>query len=260
MRRISLIPITILPLLLLSCSDSKGRMRIDAVFKNIDQADLLLYSPDGAFPDIDTIHLNKGHANKTIEMKGGPYTFVVLYPNMQSFSFMASEGQSIKIRADVQQVGQENIMGCDSVLKNQFLQQKLQLSIGQVLPKDSVITHVRKTNKGLIIAFWANWRSESINAIRQLKKAIEEHPDSLVGLSYSLDVDYNLYNAAYREAQTSLVEHCDFKGFQSPLVRKLGINNIPYYLLIDSQGRLQAHGSNYEQDIAPKLKKPAKQN
>ncbi len=250
----SILGFLILPLLLFSCESRKGRICIDTQLQNINQADLLIYSPDGAFPDIDTLHLIKGRTEKEIALKGGPYTFIILYPNMASIQFMASEGQKVKIRGDVQMVGQERITGCDSVIRLDSMPQYPPLRIGQPMPKDSVLQAVYKKGKPLLVAFWANWKGGGSSVNYNLRQAKKLGGDSLTMLSYCLDVDYNTYNNAYRTPDTSYVEHCDFFGLQSPLFRRLKLNNIPYYILYDKQGNIKAHGSDYQRDISSKLK------
>ncbi len=248
-------PLIILPLLLLSCGGGKGRIRIDAHLQNIDQANLLIYSPDGAFADMDTLHLLKGKAKKDISLKGGPYTFVILYPNMASMQFMASEGQRVKIRGDVQMVGQEEITGCDSVIRADSIPQQAPIRIGQPMPKDSVLQSVKEKDKSMLVVFWANWRGGSSTANYNLKQAMMRQRDSLTALSYSLDIEPQVYDNAYRDTTAKYVSHCDFRGLQNPLFRRLKLNNIPYYILYDAKGRVAAHGSNYQRDIEPKIKR-----
>ncbi len=245
----------ILPLLLLSCESGKGRIRIDAHLQNINQADLLVYSPDGAFPDIDTLHLMKGKAEKDIALSGGPYTFIILYPNMATMQFMASEGQHVKIRGDVQMVGQEEITGCDSVIRADSVPQQTPLRVGQPMPKDSVLQAAKEKDIPMLVVFWANWRGGSSAANYNLKQAMLLQRDSLTALSYNLDVEPQVYKAAYRDPEAKYARHHDFRGLQNPLFRRLKLNNIPYYILYDGQGKVAAHGSNYQRDIEPKLKR-----
>lgn len=255
MPKIKALIICLLSLSLLSCGGRKGSLRIDAKLKNIDQADLLILSTDGGLSDVDTLHLIKGRAMLDIALQGGPYTFTILYPNMASIRFMASEGQTVKVRGDVLQTGQEKITGCDSILPPDTLMQILPLKVGQAMPKDSILKANKKEGKPLLIAFWANWKSGSNIAQRNLKDASIAHGDSIAMLLYSLDIDEKLYKAAWRDPQSPWKEYCDFRGFQSPLARKFKLTKLPYFVLIDTKGRLQAHGSNYDTDIKPNIGK-----
>ncbi len=245
----------ILPLLLLSCGSGKGRIRIDAHLQNINQADLLIYSPDGAFQDIDTLHLMKGKAEKDIALQGGPYTFIILYPNMATLQFMASEGQKVKIRGDVQMIGQEEITGCDSIIRSDSIPQQPPISIGQPMPEDSVLQAAKEKDKPMLLAFWANWRGGSTSANNNLRQAMLQQRDSLTAISYSLDIEPQVYKATYHAPNTTYVRYCNFRGLQDPLFRKLKLNNIPYYILFDAQGNIAAHGANYQLDIVPNLKR-----
>ncbi len=240
--------------LLSACSSGKGRVRIDVQLKNIDQADLLLYSPDGAFDDIDTLHLLKGRTEKDINVAGGPYLFTIIYPNMTTFSFTASEGKTVKLRGDVLQLDQIEARGADSVLGRREMPQSRFVPVGKPVPADSTIKANRLPGKALLIAFWANWRGSSGSVAYALRNALSEHPVALTALSYSLDTDPMLYKVARANDRATWAIHCDFMGWESPTVEHLGLNNIPYFVLIDSLGTVAAHGNDYQRDICPALK------
>ncbi len=254
MRRI--LYLTLLFPLLLSCGSSKGKIRFDVELKNIDQADILVYSPTGAFPDMDTLHLLKGKCEKEIKVTPGNHTYTLLYPNMQALTLTANEGTTLKLRGNAQQLADVQVKGAENIVsvpgksqpKATFLPQA-----GEPLPKDSLIQATMQKGKSLLVAFWANWRGGSGAAAYALRKAMKEHPDSLTVLTYSLDVDYELYRMAHSSEDTLWAAHCDFRGWDSPTVKNLRLTNIPYFILVDSTGLLKAHGADFERDIRQHL-------
>ncbi len=241
--------------LLSACSSGKGRVRVDVKLDNIDQADILVYSPDGAFADIDTLHLRKGKTQKDFSVVGGPYTFTLIYPNMTTFSFVAREGKTVKLRGDVLQLDSIRAHGADSIIGRRKMPASRLVPVGKAVPKDSVIQANREPGKALLIAFWANWRGGSGAATYALRNAMTEYGDHLTALSYSLDTETVLYNIARANDNVSWAAYCDYMGWDSPSVVSLGLNNIPYFVLIDEKGKLLAHGKEYMRDISPVLRK-----
>ena len=47
--------------------------------------------------------------------------------------------------------------------------------------------------------------------------------------------------------------YCDQKALQSDLVSRLGIRDIPYYILTDTTARIITAGKDWQKDIEPAL-------
>ncbi len=237
-----------LTFVLVSCDSGKGKLRLQGQFQNLDQADFLIYSSDGAFPDIDTLHLVKGRFEKEIPLQKGSYTFTLIYPNFQTLSFLASEGKKVSIVGDALALADVKVSGADSVVVAQPTEAPSLLKVGGKLPKVSVIEQNRRKGKYLLIGFWANWKGGT-NVVRQkIGSAQNDYPDLLSALAYSLDTDPKMYKAArsYVPGRSEeIANHCDYQGWDSPAVRQFGIDRIPYYILVNPQGKVVALGTDY---------------
>jgi len=258
----SIVSATLLLLLLAACGDMKGRLRISGQFENLPQADLLLYSPDGAMSSIDTLHIVKGKFDyQTPLPDDGSHTFVVIYPNFSTLSFMARAGQQVRIEGDALSLGNVTVEGADSILPKQTaVTKKSPLAVGKKFPKNKIIRHEPGTY--LLVSFWADWKYGSSTVNYNTRRALTDCPDSLQAFTYSLDIDPAATERRRTERSDTLrwKTYCDHRGWQGPLLAKLGIRNIPLMVLVGPDGNIVAMGSEYNKDIKPHLPKKTSTN
>jgi cytochrome oxidase Cu insertion factor (SCO1/SenC/PrrC family) len=100
-----------------------------------------------------------------------------------------------------------------------------------------------ETQKGrvTVLVFFADWSPPSVAAIGNIKQAVSQLPAGkvqVVGLC--LDQDPQTALRVLKEQGVNWPVACDGKGWNSPLVRNLGVNTLPTVWLIDPQGRLRA--------------------
>ena len=96
------------------------------------------------------------------------------------------------------------------------------------------ILNSRYKNKFLIINFWASWDSLSCEHIKKMSSLTEKHRrDSLMMLNISLDYD----TAQWRQkvlTDTILGDNvCDLKIWDNNVVKRYGISNLPYSVLVN---------------------------
>ena len=200
----------------------------------------------------DTLHIVKGKFDYQIPVDGGPYTYVILYPNYSTLGFQAHSGSDIRIRGDALSLNQVRVEGADSILPQQQKMGKKLLSIGGRLPKSDIVEH--KPGTYLLIVFWADWRHGSSSLNYHVRQALRDHPDSLYAISYSLDVDPEFGRVRETiEDTTHWHTYCDYRGWSSPLLARYGIRNIPWIILVGPKGKIQAMGGDYNRDIKPYL-------
>ncbi len=117
---------------------------------------------------------------------------------------------------------------------------------GKQLPDFKVITvkgdTVRKSDyagKPLLIAFWANWQSESGMYIKDLIRHQKEQPEKFKILHISLDATTV---AAKRTLSTDSTETlvCDSLMFDTPLALRFGVRFVPSTILVDETGKVIA--------------------
>ena len=107
--------------------------------------------------------------------------------------------------------------------------------------------------RNVLIAFWANWKSGSGIVNHHIRKARRICTKPLVCISYSLDVDQGALDYVERMDSVTWHSYCDQMGFQSPLASQLGIRTLPYYILVDEQGRIAESSAEWK-DIETNLK------
>lgn len=106
--------ITLLAILLLtSCGPDKSHIEIKGHLLNLNQAEFLVYSPDGAIADIDTIYISGGRFSyePRCEHDG---TVIILLPNHQEIPVFVSPGKSYSINGDAHNIKDLKVKGDES--------------------------------------------------------------------------------------------------------------------------------------------------
>lgn len=137
-----------------------------------------------------------------------------------------------------------------------LLQQRYALSEGKPMPQFDIVTtdsvhHSLAKHRGhtLILYFWAGWQGATSYLHSELQRLSRDGSIPNVDLlGYSLDVDSVCYAVNCPEAGPGadtlrradrIPTHYDAMGFSSPLVARLGIRNVPTFLVISPEGKLQ---------------------
>jgi peroxiredoxin len=95
--------------------------------------------------------------------------------------------------------------------------------------------------KVVLVIFFAVWSQPSTEALDVLQRAVAELPKDRVQLfGVSLDTKPEPLTALVREKKIAWPIVCDGKGWESPLVRPLGVNAVPTVWLLDTEGRLRS--------------------
>ncbi|MEO8351295.1 MAG: TlpA disulfide reductase family protein [Chthoniobacteraceae bacterium] len=113
--------------------------------------------------------------------------------------------------------------------------------------------------KVVVLVFFAVWSEPSIDAVDALRKAAASLPkDRLEIVGVSLDTKPERLAAMVKEKGLSWPILCDGKGWESPAVRRLGINALPTVWILDAQGRLRSLDglNNLAAQIRPLLRNP----
>ena len=240
-------------LFLVSCGPQRGRVRIRGEFENLPQADLLLYSPDGGMSVIDTLHILRGKFDYQTRVEGTEtYTFVIVYPNFSTLGFQAHSGSDVRIKGDALSLNKVIVEGADSVIPSEIKKAKNPLSIGKKLPQSEIIKHRKGTY--LLIAFFADWKNGGSYVNHLLRTSLNEN-HNLHAFSYSLNLQPSKVRDEEPVDSTRWHTYCDYNGWGGPLLSRLGIRNIPYFILVGPEGRILALGPDFYQDIKSELQK-----
>ncbi len=94
--------------------------------------------------------------------------------------------------------------------------------------------------RGQVVAvcFFASWSVPSVAHLNEVRALAKNFPKLRV-IGISLDKDRAELDAVMKDYDLRWPVHFDGKGWESPLVRALGINTLPTLWLIDRTGRLR---------------------
>jgi peroxiredoxin len=93
----------------------------------------------------------------------------------------------------------------------------------------------------VVLVFFAIWSGPSINALDAVREAAVKLPkDAIRIVGVSLDAKPEPLSALLKEKNISWPVGYDGKGWESPVIRTLGINSLPTVWLLDKEGRLRS--------------------
>lgn len=131
---------------------------------------------------------------------------------------------------------------------------------GEVLPDFSLVTRAGDTittdslkGKYALLAFWANWRGGTSTMNIRIRRLLRQAKVGIECISYNMDVNMAILNHIERSDSIFWHSYGDRMAFQSDLVLRLGIRDVPYYVLADTASRIIASGSDWQKDIEPGL-------
>lgn len=98
-----------------------------------------------------------------------------------------------------------------------------------------------------LIAFWSLWMPSGYETLWKLRRSADAYKDSdkLRIVAVSLDIERYRWEDAIRPDTTNLIEHyCDGLHFESPVVKSLGVNSAPCYILTDKNHKVLERSDN----------------
>ncbi len=131
---------------------------------------------------------------------------------------------------------------------------------GEALPDFSLVTRAGDTittdslkGKYALLAFWANWRGGTSTMNIRIRRLRRQAKARLECISYNMDVNMSILSYIERTDTITWHSYGDRMAFQSDLVLRLGIRDVPYYVLADTASRIIASGPDWQKDIEPGL-------
>ena len=137
---------------------------------------------------------------------------------------------------------------------------------GKVIPYFSITNpegkRISRTNfkdQYLLLHFWASWDEQSRKANANLRQIYQQEKGdkNLAFLGISLDIDKNNWLNAIAEDSLEWEQGCDFNGWNSDVIKKLGIQSLPANLLLNPSGKVEAQNID-EQAFFQKWEKLSK--
>ena len=109
-----------------------------------------------------------------------------------------------------------------------------------------------------VVLFWASWMSENYSLISQMQTMKKEYGSRLAVLSICIDAQKDDCKRRADRDSLKWATICDGKMWQSPLLRKFCVVDVPCYMLIDRSGRVIERDlslNDLRQKIEKRLKK-----
>lgn len=108
--------------------------------------------------------------------------------------------------------------------------------------------------KYTLLAFWANWRGGTGTLNARIRRLRRQAVQPLECISYNMDVNATILGYVERNDTITWHSYSDRKAFHSDLASRLGIRDIPFYVLADTSCCIIATGNDWQKDIEPHLK------
>ncbi len=99
-------------LLAMACGPSKDRIRIKGELSNVNEAELYIFSEDGAFDGMDTVRIVDGKFEYERQLSA-PAVLTLLYPNFTKAYLVAEPGQTVKFKGDASHLSEVKMSGTE---------------------------------------------------------------------------------------------------------------------------------------------------
>ena len=265
-------------LLLSSCGVDSNKFRLTGRLRNVNQAEFLIYSPDGAISGIDTIPVRDGRFSYETELRH-PATFVVVFPNFSEQPVFAEPGEEVDIKGNASHMKEMIIKGTDDnddmtelrMQLNELMPPDIPKAVGTFIDKhprsrvSRYIDAMRHTQvngrltdfsasdvkgrsvsladlkaKVNVITVWASWSYPSTDIQRRLQSLKKKEGDRLAVVSICLDADAKKCRQTVERDSLPWKTVCDGRMWQSPLISRLGICDVPGNIILNASGVVQA--------------------
>jgi peroxiredoxin len=108
-------------------------------------------------------------------------------------------------------------------------------------PDGTLVDVADYRGKAVLVMFFASWSPPAVEAVIKLQKSLPELPSEQVQImGVSLDRNREPLERLVAELKIEWPIICDGKGWESTLVRSIGINSLPTAWLLDREGKLRS--------------------
>lgn len=120
-------------LVLVSCGVSSNHFKIEGKFRNLNQGEFYVYSPDGGLDGMDTIKVQSGEFTYEVPLDK-PATFILVFPNFSEQPVFAEPGVTAKMNGDASHLKEVEVSGSDdNELMTKFTKNILRLSPPEIM-------------------------------------------------------------------------------------------------------------------------------
>lgn len=109
------------------------------------------------------------------------------------------------------------------------------------------LAEVVPAGKIVLVDFWATWCGPCMAAIAPIKELAERFPDRLAVIGVSCDENIAAWKAAIEKKQARWPQYVLTKQGYKDMLAKYQISGVPYFLLLDEQGRVISNPKHVEE-------------
>ncbi len=107
-------------LFLVSCGADGNHFRIEGRFRNLNQGEFYIYSPDGGTNKLDTIKVQDGEFSYEVPLQSKA-TFIIVFPNFSEQAVFGEPGKTATIKGDASHLKEMEVSGSkDNELMTKF--------------------------------------------------------------------------------------------------------------------------------------------
>lgn len=172
-------------ILVTACGIDNGHFKLDGRLLNLNQGEFLIYSPDGAMPHADTIHVEGGRFELISECVHEG-TALIIMPNGMEMAVFVKPGASLSLKGDAQNLRMAEITGTkDNEVMNEFRKQVNGKTDNALQPfvKDIILKHPEsRIGTYLIRRYILSSRKPDYKAALQLLDAMKKEQEDNIAI------------------------------------------------------------------------------
>lgn len=135
-------------LVLISCGTDSDHFKIEGRFRNLNQGEFYIYSPDGGISKLDTVKVQDGEfAFETPLQKKA--TFIMVFPNFSEQAIFGEPGKTAKVSGDASHLKEMEVSGNeDNKLMTDFRKSTLNNSDDQI--RSNIANFVKDHSESIV--------------------------------------------------------------------------------------------------------------
>ena len=166
---------------------------------------------------------------------------------LQRYFIMSPEPDYRQARVLTEMLLQENPENGQLLILKKKLKQLENSGLKAMIPKFSAtdiagkkITEKSLNGKVNVVTTWASWSYLSITQQQRIKQLKEQYGDKLGVVSICLDAEPAICRRQIARDSLKWSTVCDGRMWETPLLQKFGLADVPANLLVDSKGKVVA--------------------
>lgn len=193
----------------------------------------------------------RNEAEKTIQAHGKSAVSLYLFDKYFVQDEAVSDSKLLSLISDLKKNNPKSkyLLDIESKIKSSRKAGK-----GTVIPNLTIKTFEDKTinikentgSKCKLIVFWATWSNNSYSLYSKIKDLKNRYGRQLDLIMISLDTQYFKFESYVKTDTTGVKYSCDGLAWESPVVKELGVEEIPLFILVGKDNKIISKETDFE--------------